>query len=248
MSKTKKLTYSTLGFILVILIWEIVAFATDRLFLPEFFTCLYLAILSLGKSITWLSLGTTILRMFIALIISAIFGVFIGLLAGYFEPMYQILKPVATVLKAFPTIALVLLLSIFVKGFYIYVVIIVCFPIIYQVVSDGAYINFKRFELDLRLNGYYKLNNMTKIILPLTLPSIVTGFIQTFSLGLKVQLMAEILSYNSNDYGLGFLVHTSYQNVEYHQMMAYVLLGILIAIIIDSLLYLLRKKINDNFM
>ena len=248
MSKLKKITYTVSGIILLIIIWEIVAFATKQLFLPEFFTCLVLAFQKLGNALTWASLGMTFLRLFISLIISSILGIFVGLLAGYFEPIHKILRPIISVLKAFPTIALVLLLAVFVKWFYIYVVIIVCFPIIYQAVSDGASTAFKRFELDLRLNGYYKVNSITKVVLPLTLPNIVLGFIQTFSLGLKVQLMAEILSYRSNSYGLGYLVNTAYQNVEYHSMMAYVLLALIISLFIDASLYLLSKKVKEEIL
>ena len=245
MKKYKKILYSIIGLFLIVGIWEIIALSTGQQFLPEFFTCFGKMILLFGKKRTWLSLGSTFLKLIISLAISSIFGIIMGLLAGYFDFLRKIFAPLITVLKAFPTVALVLLLVVFVKYFYIYVVAIVCFPIIYQAALEGSDASFKRFAMDLRLNGnaWY---NMTRVVLPLSTPYYAMGFLQAFALGLKVQVMAEILSYQAGDYGLGNLIYSGYTNVEYHNMMAYVLMAIIVALIVDALLYLLSKYVKEK--
>ena len=245
MIKFKNALYTVIGLGLFILIWEIIALTTNQKFLPEFFVCLYNMVLLFGKSRTWLSIGSTLLKLIISLAISSVFGIIIGLLAGYFDFIKKIVAPIITVLKAFPTVALVLLLVVFVKHFYIYVVAIVCFPIIYQAAVEGSEKSFKRFEDELRISGSAFVN-ITRVVFPLSLPYYAMGFLQAFALGLKVQVMAEILSYQAGDYGLGNLIYSGYTNVEYHQMMAYVLMAITLALLIDLGLYFLSEKIKEK--
>ncbi len=233
-----------LGIILLILLWEIIAFATDQLFLPEFFQCLSEAFLLLINPTTYAAIGYTLLRLFIALIFSTIGGVILGTIAGYYNPIAKILSPLITVLKAIPTVAIILLLIVFVPNASIYVVSMILFPIIYQATLEGINKNYQQYEMIIHLKGKNHISNLTNILMPLSLNYILLGIIQSLSLGLKVQIMAETFSYTSSTIGLGMSIYQAYSNVDFKLMMAYVLLVIIISLLMDGILYLVKGKIE----
>lgn len=241
-SISKPLCY-LLGLFLFVIIWEIIAFATDQIFIPEFFSCIGDMFLLLGKSSTFLAIGHTILNLIISLLGSLVLGIVFGNLAGYFPKLAQTLSPIITILRAFPTIALVFLLVVFVPNFSWYVVGLVIFPIIYQATYDGALNIYKNFRNQLVVDGKRPFEAITKVIVPLNINNMLLGLVQAFGLGLKVEIMAETFAYSVSEIGLGNYIQLAYQNVDYKTMMSYVLLCIIISLLVDALNMVLRKKL-----
>lgn len=239
-----KVVYLILGILLVIALWEIVALSTGQKFLPEFFHCFYQMILLFGNQIAMASLGYSLLRLLISLLISGFLGVLLGTIGGYFDAIAKILSPLITVLRALPTIAIIFLLAVYVPHFSLYVVSLVLFPVIYQASLEGSSTIYSRYENEFLLKGRYDINNITKVVLPLSLDYILLGFIQALGLGMKVEVMAETFAYKANYYGLGKQIYQSYSMVEYERMMSYVLLVLLLSLLLDSLLILLRDKLE----
>lgn len=246
--KLKIALYTILGVLLLIGIWEIVAFSTNQLFLPEFFTCLYNSILLIGDGNVMVALGYTILRLLISTVISAVLGVVLGILAGYYDGIARIMRPLIIVLRAVPTIALVLLLVIYVPNFSIYVVSIIMFPIIYETTLQGSRSAYSKYEDEFLLAGKHHFRNIMKIIFPLSIGHIFVGLVTSIGLGLKVEIMAEILAYSSKYYGIGPLIQLAYSDVNYSRMMAIVMLILIIAFILDILLHFgsrfIQRKLN----
>ena len=239
MNKLKKICNNRfvlygIGIILLILLWEIIAFSTDQLFLPEFFQCLSEAFLLLINPTTYAAIGYTLLRLFIALIFSTIGGVILGTIAGYYNPVAKILSPLITVLKAIPTVAIILLLIVFVPNASIYVVFMILFPIIYQATLEGINKNYQQYEMIIRLKGKNHISNLTNILMPLSLNYILLGIIQSLSLGLKVQIMAETFSYTSSTVGLGMSIYQAYLPVT------------AMIIVLYLMCECIEKKISDN--
>ena len=73
LKKHQKAVFLTLGVLFVILLWEIIAYATSQTFLKDFFLTCKESILLLGKSDTYLNLGFTLLRLLISFVISFAF-------------------------------------------------------------------------------------------------------------------------------------------------------------------------------
>lgn len=234
------------GIALVIVLWEVISFATGSLFLPEFFhTCAIFGSL-LTKEETLASLGYTLLRLLISLSVSMIAGVILGTIAGYASWLSKLLSPLISVLRAFPTIALLLLLVIYVPNTELYVVGFVLFPVFYQASLQGAERVYQEYQYDLRMRGKWRFDNFTKVVLPLSGDYILLGLAQALGLGLKVEIMAEAFAYKSRYHGLGKLINMAYQNVDYETMMGYVLLALVICLAMDAGLYLLRKHYQSK--
>ena len=235
-----------LGLFLVLILWEIIAFATGYLFLPEFFSCLGTAITLLGQVRTYEAIGFTLLRLFLAFMGSAITGVVLGTLAGYYEPLGRLLRPLITVLRAFPTVAMILLLIVFVPMASVWVVAFVLFPVIYQAALEGASKTYSDYSMLIRLKGKRHLSNLTQVILPLSMDYILLGFVQSIGLGMKVEIMAETFSYSSTQIGLGQMIMASYQMVDYSRLMALVLISLALVLNLDYLMKLIKNQIEKR--
>ncbi len=239
-----RIVLSVLGLLLVVALWEIIAFSTGLLFLPEFFSCLTKAFSLLGLSRTYEGIGYTLLRLFLALLGSGTVGAVLGTLAGYYKPIEPLLQPLITILRSFPTVAMVLLLIVFVPMAPVWVVSFVVFPVIYQASLEGAKKTNETYGMLIRLKGKNKVSNLTHVVFPLSFDSISLGFIQAMGLGMKVEIMAETFSYTTNEIGLGQMIMASYQAVDYQRMMALVLVALLIILVLEGLLKLGKEKIH----
>lgn len=215
---------------------------TSHLFWPEFFEVFFNSFRLLGTSSTLKSLGFSILRLLISLAISSFLGLLLGLIAGILNPFGQFLMPMISVLKSFPTIALILLLAVYVPHFSYYVVSLVLFPIIFQASYEGARKKYLEFHDDLSVNGSSFLTTSFRVVLPTSLPHFFLGLLQALGLGIKVEITAEIFAYRSDYYGLGKLIYLSSTDLDYLSMMSYVILALEISLIFDLLLLLAKKK------
>lgn len=242
--KHKNIIYTCLGLLLFVVIWEIIAYSTNLSFLPDFFICIKDTLFLFADKTAMMSLLMTTVRLIISFAISALLGVILGVLSGYYEPIGKILNPIMSILRSLPTIALAMVLVIFVSSFSLYVTSIIIFPIIYQASKEGSEKAYKKFEYELQLKGKNNIRNITDVILPLSIPHILLGFIQSLGLGLKVEIMAETLAYKSNFYGIGKALSNCYNQVEYQKMMSYVMLSIIIGLLFDLSLHFIKKKIK----
>lgn len=245
-TKGKKLLLFLLGIALCLAIYEIIAFCTELKYLPEFFVALKGMFLLMGKSLTWVSLGYSLLRLLISFAISTVVGVVLGILAGYFEPVEKVLAPLITILRAIPTIAVLFLLIVYVPHFYLYVVFLLLFPLIYQASLEGSREITRQYKDDLMMQGKWCWRNLVQVVFPLSQDYILLGLIQALGLGFKAEIMAETFGYSSSFQGIGKLIYLYYSQVEYAELVSLVLLVLLISLLSDALLLFLRDKIEEK--
>lgn len=245
--RLKYVIYTILGVILVIAIWEIISFSTNHLFLPEFFNCFGNAFRLLGDQSVLTGLGYSTLRIVISTLVSSVIGITLGIFAGYYDGLARILSPLMTVLRSFPTIALSLLLIIYVKNFSLYVVSIVMLPLIYETTLQGSRSAYSTFERDFLLEGKrHVFTNITKVILPLSVGYIFVGLFEAVGFGIKAEVMAEVFAYDSNFKGMGPLINFAYSNGDYLSLMSLVIIILLIALILDLILRFGSKKLEKK--
>lgn len=242
--RRKKYLFVALGVLACLAIYEIFAVATNFTLIPELFQALGMMFSFFGDGLVMASLGWSLLRLLISFIAAAIVGIVLGILAGYFDSFAHFMAPLITILRAIPTIALLFILVVYVPNFSLYIVFILLFPIIYQATLEGAGSVYRKYEYDLRLNGRWSINNITKVIFPLSQDYILLGLIQAFGLGFKGEIMAETFSYKAGYLGLGRLIYLAYENVETERLVALTLLSLFFSLIMDALLYFIRDKLE----
>lgn len=249
-TKYKKITFSIIGFLLLILIWFVIAEIIGEkvlVFPGPIETFNYLRNLLITKS-TYFSILNSLWKMLVGYLISIILALFFGTIAGLFNNFYLIFKPFITTLKTIPT-ACLLFLFIVMIGFAnapIFVVILVAFPILYEAVVGGITNIPKNINDAISLDGGNNLLNVIKIKIPLAFNYILVGIASSFALAFKVEIMSEVLS-GATIYGIGTsLKYVQANDVNMAGILAWGTIAILILLVIELLSNLIKKKLIKN--
>lgn len=236
--------YTFIGIVIPLVIYELCSVILKTAVLPDLFKIFANLGKVLGKSETYLNFLMTFYRLFIVLIISALLGLGLGVIAGYYEPINRLVRPTITVLKAIPTICLILVLLVFTKLSTYIVLFLVVFPIIFDQVKEGTSEIKSRFHDELALAGKREPLKISRIIVPLSIPHLLLGVLQSLGLGLKVVIMAEILSGSTSDRGIGNLINNAFNSSKYLDMFTISLLAVFLILICDFGLSTFKKKVN----
>ena len=196
-------------------------------------------------------LGYTFFRMLVGFAISFLIALVVGIFAGNHESFYMFLKPLMTVIKSIPTVAVVFLFVVLVapKNAPIFVVIIICFPILYEAIAGGI----RKVDPDLvqasEVDGAGYFKRVLLVKLPLSIPYIVVGIASSFSLSFKIEIMAEVITgYTKN--GLGSVIRFVQQEdpTNLVSVFAYSLFAIIFMLLITLLEQVIKhfyKREND---
>ena len=235
-----------LGVLFVTALWIIASLLFDRngmIFPSPIVTFKEFGIL-LGDPYTYKCLGYTFLRMMIGFGLSFVLALVFGVLAGNHPNFYQFLKPLMVTIKSIPTVALVFLFIVLIapKDAPIFVVMLICFPILYEGIAGGV----RNIEKDLidasKVDGANYIKSIVYVKVPLAIPYIVVSVVSSFALSFKIEIMAEVITgYTRN--GLGSVIH--YTQVEDPTNMAGIFAYALFAIIIMLLVTLLEEIIKQ---
>lgn len=202
----------------------------------------------LSRKYIYKCLGSSILRMLIGFLISIVFALIFGLLAGNSERIKTILIPLMTTLKSIPTASLVFLFLVLVgaKNAPILLVILISFPILYEAVVGGIE-NIDKDVIDAtKVDGGSFIRRVLTVQLPLSLSYILVGISSSFGLSFKIEIMAEILTGDTRS-GLGSAILAAQKNDPTNMIpiFAYSLIAIIFILIISFVSGLLKKRVSD---
>ena len=242
---TNKFVLFALGTIFVILLWVLASLLFDKngaIFPNPILTMEKFGVI-LADPYTYKCLGYTFLRMLAGFGLSFALALIFGVLAGNNINVYQFFKPLMVVIKSVPTVALVFLFLVLItpKDAPIFVVFVICFPILYEGVVGGIRnVNKDLIEAS-KVDGANYVKSTWYIKLPLAIPYIIVSIVSSFALSFKIEIMAEVITgYTRN--GLGSVIH--YTQVEDPTNMAGIFAYSLLAIIIMLLVSLLEEIVK----
>ena len=250
---SNKFTLFALGILFVIALWLVISLCFDTnggIFPSPFETFARFGEL-LTEPYSYQCLGYTFLRMLIGFVVSFLLALVIGIFAGNHQPLYDFLKPLTTVIKSIPTVAVVFLFVVLVapKNAPILVVFVICFPILYEAVAGGIKKVDPQIVAASRVDGANYLKRVLFIKLPLSISYIIVGIASSFSLSFKIEIMAEVITgYTRN--GLGSVIHYVQQEdpTNLTGVFAYSLFAIIFMLLfsfVEQLVKQLVKKQND---
>lgn len=242
---SNKFVLFALGTIFVILLWFLGSLLFDKN--GAIFPSPILTMEKFGDILvdpyTYKCLGFTFLRMLAGFGLSFILALIFGILAGNIINVYQFFKPLMTVIKSVPTVALVFLFLVLItpKDAPIFVVFVICFPILYEGIVGGIRNVSKDLIEASKVDGADYVKSTWFIKLPLAIPYIIVSIVSSFALSFKIEIMAEVITgYTRN--GLGSVIH--YTQVEDPTNMAGIFAYSLLAIIIMLLVSLLEEIVK----
>ena len=162
--------------------------------------------------------------------------------AGFYEPFKLFIAPLVTVLRAVPTMGVILLSLIWFssEAAAVFVSSLIVFPILYQAVLGGVESLDRQL---LEMNHLFRIpppRRLFHFYLPSLRPSVLTGVVSALGLSMKVMISAEVLSQPDKGIGTMFQVERARLNTE--GVFAWSLLVILMTAGLDRLLALLERK------
>lgn len=189
----------------------------------------------------WLAMLNTVLRTVLAFIISFLSAVALVAIGAVFKQSNSFIKPFIDVLRTLPTLAIILILLFWTTPAVapVIVTVLVLFPMIYSqlyTASNGIDAGIKEMA-DVYNIG--KRTRITKIYLPLIMPSVLSQTGSNISLGIKIMISAEVLAgtYRS----LGGLMNNARIYVDMPRLAALTLVSVIIGLFIDLLFAVAEK-------
>ena len=158
---------------------------------------------------------------------------------------HKIIAPLVSVMRALPTVAVVLLLLFWTNSKIAPVVVtaLVVLPTAYTQLKS-AMGGVDKITVDAALvDGADRLGAFLRIELPQIVPSVYSAVGSGLSLNFKLMVAAEVLSATANS--LGYLLNTSKVYFEIANMIAIVVVAVLIGVVIELLFNFLSKKADD---
>ena len=243
--KSKK-TYFILGVIFILVIWFVGQNSFDNEMVIPSFESTFSSLVSLfSKEKTYHILGNTLLRLFISISISFILGVLLATLSKMYYRFKEFIKPLMILFKTLPVaVLIILLLLMFNHDALYFIVCVVVMPLIYEATSSGLEAVDKDITDEIKMFSAINFTIIRKIYLPIATPFIITSLLQSVGLGLKVLVMAELLTDAPNSIGYEILLNKNYIN-DMSVVYAWSILLIVFVLVIDFLVRIISKKLES---
>ncbi len=242
-----------IGVLLLLLLWQLLSLLIkdDSFIFPSPIKTIIKVIELLNDSYTYRCVLQTMIRMLLGFVISIILAFIIGVIAGNSETIQEIIKPTITIFKSIPTACLVyLFLLIFgARITPMIIVVLISFPILYESIVGGIKATPKSLIEACEIDGASLFCLNMKVKIPLAIPYIVVGVSSSFSLSLKIEIMAEVIT-GYTRLGLGSAILSSQRNdpTNLVSVFAYSFIAIVIMLIFDNISNYIKQKFESRYM
>jgi len=200
-----------------LIIWQIAAEIVDSaLIFPSFTETFY----NMGVVMTTpgflRALGLTMLRVFGGVFCAFTLGSIIGMAAGLFRPLNDLLAPLLTTVRCIPVVSIILLLNLWFNSSIapVTVTFLVCFPLAYTNIEEGMR-NTDPLLLEMAQVynvGFFK--TVKEIYWPSLRPYIITALMNTIGMGWKATVTAEVLANTRPSVGINLYYSKLYLETE----------------------------------
>ena len=247
-SKTEKALAFVLGIILIgCLIQAAGQFKNDRLVFPDVLEILRAFFRLITASHTYRLIWTTLRHLLIALVISTLIGVPIGLAEGFSDFVRLLFRPLMVMLRSIPMVVLVVIIMVLTK--YERVPVIGTSLILIPIISEAACEGCRRIDTELvdvyRLNSGFNIQVLFSVYLPMMTGYLKQAYISSVGMGVKLVVSTEYLVQTRNS--LGKAINSSVYFNEYQDIYAYALIMILLVVLVGELpIWIGRLKEKNN--
>jgi len=144
----------------------------------------------------WLSVFSTLMRVFVGICLSLLAGSILGILSGLNKFCNELLTPVVVAIKATPIMSFIIIALIWFgsQNVPIFVCFLIAFPIIWTNIREGTKnVDQKLLEMAM-VYRVSKLRVFKNIYMPELRPYFLSGLVTIIGLGWKATVTAEVLS------------------------------------------------------
>lgn len=247
-TKLFNILISSVTVIGLLLIWLIGAIVVDEsIILPTPINAIGESFRLLWSGDFWLALLGTLGRAMIAFVVSFLIGVGLAIIVKFSHISRPIINIIISIIRAIPTIAVVLLLLLWTdsKIASMVVTMLVVLPMVYSM----AEVALNRIDKDIidmmKLYNISKKKILFKYIVPVISPEIMRMIGSVFSLNIKLIVASEVLAGTANS--IGNLMQQSKMYFETPKLFALVIIMIIIAVIIEQIFNIISSKMRKRY-
>ncbi len=249
--KVKKLISSLLYPLVIVggigLVWYLLAVISGSEFImPKPSSAIKQFFLLFGDEKFYSALGETLFRTLVAFAVSFVFALGGAILSVLYAPVKRLIAPLVSITRALPTMAVVLILVIWTgaKLAPVIVSLLVIMPTLYSAFAGGFEGVDKDYIDVCRVNGGNKRSLISKVYLPIGLPTVVKSVSGALSLTLKLMLASEVLANTAGS--MGAMMQTARVYFETATLMALTVSAVLVSLVIEKILYLILSRLWRN--
>ena len=185
------------------------------------------------QSFFWQALIRTLIKVLISVLVCFILAFSVSILGKIFKTSRVFFKPIMSVIRTLPTMAILVLILIYTNRFTAPIIVasLVLFPLMYAQfntafdgIDDGLLNAMKVFKLT-------KKQRIFKVYLPMVAPSILYNLGGNLSFSIKLIISAEIMA---NTYmSIGGLLNQADANLEIPTLMALTLFSVILGLLFE---------------
>lgn len=198
-----------------------------------------------GGSFAQVMLGT-LTHVLQGFLIALMAGIVTGLAAGRFKLINSFVYPWVLLLRTTPVMSFILYLLLFVATDWVsvWVSVFIVYPMIHSSVLEGyKQVDSKLLEMA-NLHGVPMETQLRKIYFPSILPFFMSAAVTGMGVNIKAVITAEAMSLPN--YAIGTELFNARNYLETDTILAWTLLIIVLAVIMDGLLYGLKWLVTEG--
>ena len=237
-----------LTILVIILIWFVGSVIVDEaIILPTPFETIerMFSLFALGEF--WVNLLGTFARSLIAFFVSFVLGLSLAIAVKFSSMSKSIIKIIVSIIRAMPTIAVILLLLLWTnsKVAAVVVTMLVVLPTVFGTMQDAL------GKIDSDIINMMKLYNISKkdmfmkYILPIILPSTIRSMGTGLALNIKLIVAAEVIAGTAKS--IGNMMSQAKIYFETAELFAVVIFMIILSVTIEMIFAKIASKVGGKY-
>ena len=238
----QNILYPIFALLLFISVWAIIAYCENKpLVLPQIDIVFNSLFALIAKQSTWKAIAGTLIDTISAFSLSFVIALILSIISTIYPTLHKIISPINTILRATPTMAIILLSVLWLNydKVPLFIGFLIAFPLLYSLFRE-SFISVDKNLLEMaKVFNVSKKDKLTNIYLPSVLPNIFANSATVISLTTKVVIAAEVLAYVSNT--IGNEMQMASNMIESDILLAYTILAILLSFTLELVFTILKK-------
>lgn len=243
--KILNISLPIISLLTVVGVWALIALSVDSEYiLPSVLQTLRAFVVVVKSAEFYSSLAFTLLRTLISFVLSFLIATVCLFLSKRYRIARGIISPLISVLRALPTVAIVLLLLFWTNSQIapVIVTMLVILPTVFSGLG-GLYDGIDKGQI--RMCKAFMVDRKTlikKVIIPQMAPSLLLLVGSNLSLNLKLMVAAEVLS--ATPKSIGYMLNNAKVFFEIASLLSLVCVCVVLGLLIEWIFGLISKKVG----
>ncbi|WP_240837339.1 ABC transporter permease [Acidaminobacter sp. JC074] len=242
--KKNKILEGSLILLFWMFVWWLISSLSNDWIIPSPITTFQHVINLLFEGQTYIIIASSLMRVFIALIVGIVLGVGFGLLSGMNELIRRTIHPLILVIKSTPVVSFIIILILYAPKGVVPIIcgILLCFPIIHMNVYEGYRMVDKQL---ISMSNVYKVpfkRRLRMLYLPSALPYLFAGVLTSIGICWKATIAAEVIGVL--DKSIGLQMYNGKVYLDFESVFAWTVIIVICSLLIEMFAKQLIKRIQ----